>query len=126
MIEVVPEWLNQLLDHFRMAIKEKNRTTATSRSQFARHADARCKQMGQKLAALTTRMRTLFAEENLEMTEQLKILKHQAESQFEAVERVLEQLKTANDETWQAHKKDFEDGWENLSRSMKNIIARFS
>ncbi len=113
-----------VVEPLQMAAKLVRRATAASRSRYTREADARCQEVAIKLAGLMAAIRFTGAQGSLAMSEKLTRVEQQAEAQLAAVERELEQLKDANDETWRDHKRSLEDGWEELSRSMKNIVAR--
>ena len=107
-----------------MAAKLVRRATTASRSRYTRDADARCQEVAIKLARLMAAIGFTGVQGSLAMNEKLATVGRQAEAQLAAVERKLELLKDAPDKTWQDHKRGLEDDWEELSRSMKNIVAR--
>jgi hypothetical protein len=94
--------------------------------RYAHEANARFHEVAVKLAGVTARIRSAVATGDLEMSEQLIQVQRQAEIHLATVERRLKQLEVTDDESWQRQKQILEDGWEDLLRSMKNIVARLS
>jgi hypothetical protein len=89
-------------------------------------ANLRCLDVAVKFARLMAAIETAGAQASIEMNARLVRVQHQARIQFANVERTLEHLRNADEETWQVRKTDLEGGLEDLSRAIKNIVARLS
>ena len=105
---------------------ERNAEEAANKSRYSREADAKFLESAAKLAVLNAKIESGVADGILELSAQLTNVQNQAETHLAAVKRRLKRLKDAEDDSWQGEKRSLEDGWEELSRSIKNIVARIS
>jgi len=101
-----------------------DRASPASRSRYTAEAQARCEATEAKLGIVRARIRVAAAAGNHGLNRQLLNLEHQAEMHLAKVRHGLERLRGADDESWRTRKQDLEDRWEDLSRSLNNLVAR--
>jgi len=99
---------------------------AANRSRYTGDAETRCEETKAKLAIVTAQIRVAGITGSVETNKQLMKAQFQAETHLATMRRRLERLKLADDQSWPRHKQDVEDGWENLLRSIKNIVTKLS
>ena len=58
-------------------------------------------------------------------SDQLLKAEHQADACVAILKKRLDQLKSADDESWEQQRFDLEMAWDDLSQSIKKIVARF-
>lgn len=86
----------------------------------------RCNETQIKLAIVVAEIRVVGTFGSVETKSHLMRARLQAETHFATVERRLERLKLADEQSWPPRKQDLEDGWEDLLRSIKNIVTKLS
>lgn len=109
-----------------MCVTGNGSTKAAERSRYTHEAELKFQELSAKLAGIRKKTKSPVAAGRLDTSDQLAKAEYQAEKQLAIVQRTLGQLKGANNESWQFHKRDLETGWEDLMRSIKNLVSRIS
>lgn len=102
----------------------KSTARPTGKSVYTRMTEARIAEAGGKLATVKARMRAVIAGGQVEAGETLQKAQAQADSQLARVQRRLDRLKDADEDSWEGHTAGIERAWDDLSLSIKKIVTR--
>ncbi len=78
-----------------------------------------------KLDTVNAALRRAISTGRLRNTEELEKARVAMEINFREAERRLAQLQKAGFRDWQSFRDEVDDAWEDLSRSIQNLVARF-
>ena len=106
--------------------KKKKTPDRTKKTAYTRKTEAKLEEAKGKLAVVKAKIKGTAADGQIEAVELLQKAEAQADSQFAKVQRRLERLKDAGDDSWEDLKDGTESAWEDLSESIKKIVSRLS
>ncbi|MGB5491390.1 MAG: hypothetical protein WBM76_11235 [Woeseiaceae bacterium] len=106
--------------------KKKNTPERTKKTAYTRKTEAKLEEAKGKLAVVKAKIKGSVAGGQIEAAELLQKAEARADSQLAKVQRRLERLKAAGDDSWEDLKDGTESAWEDLSKSIKKIASRLS
>ena len=106
---------------------EKKKTPdRTKKTAYTRKTEAKLEEAKGKLAVVKAKIKGAVAGGQIETIELLQKAEAEADSQLAKVQRRLERLKSAGNDSWEDLKGGTESAWDDLSKSMKKIAGRLS
>ena len=106
--------------------KKKKTADRTKKAAYTRKTEAKLEEAQGKLAVVKAKIKGTVADGQIEAVELLQKAEAKADSQLAKVQRRLERLKAAGDDSWEDLKDGTEIALEDLSASLKKIANRLS
>ncbi len=100
--------------------------TVSIKAQYSKNASKRLTETHAKLDVVNAKIRNAVASGRLEGGEQLELAQNAVKVNLAAAEARLARLRKSSDEAWEELKNEVENASEDLSRSIKQLVARFS
>lgn len=96
----------------------------TDKSRYIEEAESRYHEIAANLTGIKDKVDQATVDDVRTISEPIKKLLHQAETQLATVQEILAQLKPADEASWQSDKRTLETAWEDLSRSIMSLVTR--
>ncbi len=98
----------------------------SAKATYSKNTGKKLAESKTKLAAINDKIRNAVATGKLEASEQLELAQQAVQTNITSAEEQLSRLRKSSEESWEEFKDDVEDAWEHLSRSIKQLVDRFS
>ena len=98
----------------------------SSKAAYSRSAGKKLAEAKAKLEGVNAKVKNAVATGKLDGTEQLGLAQQAVELNLATAQEQLARLRKSGEVSWEDLKGDVEDSWEHLSRSIKNLVDRFS
>jgi hypothetical protein len=109
-----------------MGVTEFGPTEAAKQSSYVLEFESKLEKLTATISEIYSKSDLSIAMGGFEKNEHLARVKYQVAAQLTIVGRHLEQLKRADNDSWLTHKYELENCWEDLLRSVKNLVAWIS
>lgn len=97
-----------------------------AKAAYSKEARKKLIESRSKLDGVMTGVRQAITLGRLRPSKQLDLALGAMEINFEAVETRLRELQKSGEDDWEELRVQLESAWENLARSIKNLVARFA
>lgn len=103
-----------------------HRTSISAKAAYSKAAHRKLFESRAKLDGARAKIKNAVATGRIEASEQLEHAQQAVESNLHSAEVRLERLRKSGEEDWEALRDDIDSAWEDLSRSIKKLVDRFS
>lgn len=104
----------------------KRKRTISAKAAYSKAAHKKLAETKTKLAGVHAKIRNAIATGRVETSEQLRQAQHAVDENLATAEARVEILRKSGEDTWEAVKDDVDTAWEDLSQSVKKLVARFA
>ncbi len=96
------------------------------RALSANAANRKLADTKRKLGGVSAKIRNAVSIGRIDSTEQLRLTQHAVELDLLSAEQRIEELRKSDELSWEARADEVDSAWEDLSQSVKKLVARFS
>lgn len=104
----------------------KDKHTVSTKAAYSRAAKKKLDETKAKLIGVNAKIRNAIATGQIDASEQLGHARRAVDMNLATVETQVEQLRKSGEDAWVGIKDDIETAWEDLSQSIKKLVARFT
>lgn len=97
-----------------------------AKSAYSRNAQKKLLESRSRLDGVTAKIRNAIATGKIAPGKRLELAQLAVRKNYLAAEVALEKLRKSDQQDWERHCRDVDSAWEDLSRSVKNLIARIT
>lgn len=108
------------------APETKRRTSILEKAAYSRAAQKRLSETEIRLTGVAAKIRSATTAGHVVVTRQLEDAQRAVDANLDAVKASLEYLRKSSDVAWKEHIRDVDTAWENLSQSIKRLVAGYS
>ena len=101
-------------------------TASIVRSVYLRRADIKVVEIQAKVAIVKGQLKSSMAGEGVNDIDQRTKATQQAQCCMAAVEKKLDELRSADDDNWDKARQDFDNACEDVAQCIRNVMARYS
>lgn len=102
------------------------RKSISAKTAYSREAHRKLIESRAKLNGVNAKIKNALATGRIEASENLDRARYAIEANLVAVETQLELLRKSSEQDWEKLRGDVDTAWEDLSRSVKKLVAIFS
>ena len=100
--------------------------TLSAKAAYLKAANRKLADTTRILAGVNSRIRNAVSTGRIDATDQFKRAQHAVELNLLSVEQHIDELRKADEQSWEACADAIDSAWEHLSQSLKQLVARFS
>ena len=100
--------------------------TLSAKAAYLKAANRKLADTKRVLAGVNAKIRNAVSIGRIDPTERFKRAQHAVDLMFLSAEQRIEELRKADEHSWEACADDVDSAWEDLSQSVKKLVARFS
>jgi predicted nucleic acid-binding Zn-ribbon protein len=93
---------------------------------YSKSAQKKLAETRSKLAAVNAQIRSAMIAGQIDASEKLEQSQRAVDVNLAEAEAKIERLRKSDEDTWEAVQLEIETAWEDLSHSVKKLVARFS
>ena len=102
------------------------KTSISEKAAYTRALQKKLSETESRLAGVDARIRSATMAQQLVVTRQLSDAQRAVDANLAAVRSSLERLRKSSDKGWKKQIRDVDTSWENLSLSIKRLVAGYS
>ena len=100
--------------------------TLSAKAAYSKAANRKLAETKRKLDGVNAKIRNAVSIGQIDATEHLKRAQHAVNLNLLSAERRIEELRKSGENAWTTCADDVDSAWEDLSQSVKKLVARFS
>ena len=100
--------------------------TLSAKAACSKAANRKLADTKRILAGVNSKIRDAVSIGRIDATERFKRAQHAVDLNLWSAEQRIEDLRKADEQSWEAYADDVDSAWEDLSQSVKKLVARFS
>jgi len=100
--------------------------TLSAKAAYSKAANQKLAETKRKLDGVNAKIGSAVSMGQIDATEQLKRAQHAVDLILLSAEQRIEELRKSGEHEWTACADDVDSAWEDLSQSVKRLVARFS
>jgi len=97
-----------------------------TKAAYSKGASEKLVKTRTRLVAVSAKIRNAVAAGRIDATDQLRRAQHAVDLNLATAEERIEKLRKSGEENWEARARDVDTAWEDLSQSVKKLVASFS
>ena len=100
--------------------------TLSAKAAYSKAAGRKLAETKRKLDGVNAKIKNALSIGHIDASEQLKRAQHAVELNLLSAEQRIGELRKSDEHEWTACADDVDSAWEDLSQSVKKLVARFS
>ena len=104
----------------------KQKASLATKAAYSVAAEQRLTEAETRLTGVNARIQSATIAGHIVMTRQLEIAQRAVDANLQAIKANIECLRKSGDEAWTEDARNIDTAWENLSQSIKRLVAGYS
>ena len=100
--------------------------TLSAKAAYSKAANRKLAETKRKLDGVNAKIRNAISTGQIDATETLEHAQQAVATNLASAEQRIVELRKSGEHAWEARADDVETAWEDLSQSVKKLVARFS